>query len=126
MSWTSARASARSVLRFERPGNGAGDLRDFESVREAIAKMVGIARGENLRFGFQAAERARMNHAVAVARVIVAIRVLRFRVAAAARAAHVHGVGREHFRPHCIVIIQIFSRDRKSRTKNRNRLRESS
>ena len=83
-------------IQMQSAGNGAGHLRDFESVREAIAEVIGIARGEDLRFGFEAAESARMDDAVAVARVIVAIGMLRLREAAAAGAAHVHGVGCEH------------------------------
>ena len=63
-------------IQMQSAGNGACDLRDFEGVREAIAEMIGIARGEDLRFGFQAAESARMDDAVAVARVIVAIGML--------------------------------------------------
>ena len=43
---------------------------DFERVRQAVAKMVGIARGEDLGFGFQAAKSARVNDAVAVTRDI--------------------------------------------------------
>src|SRR5580765_8923814 len=33
-------------VEFERAGDGTGDLRDFQSVREAVAEMVGIPRGE--------------------------------------------------------------------------------
>ena len=80
-------------IELQSAGDGAGDLRDFERVGEAIAKMIGVARGEDLRFGFQAAERARMDYAIAVAGVIVAVGMRRFGVAAAARAADVHGVG---------------------------------
>ena len=83
-------------IQMQSAGNGAGHLRDFESVGEAIAKMIGVARGEDLRFGFEAAEGAGMNDAVAVARVVVAIGMLRLGVTAAAGAAHVHGVGCEH------------------------------
>src|SRR6202789_4658729 len=57
----------------ESGGDGAGDLRDFEGVSEAVAKMVREASSENLRFGFEPAEGSRMDHAVAVARVIIAI-----------------------------------------------------
>jgi len=53
--------------------DGAGDLRDFERVRQAIPEMVGKTRGEDLRFGFETAESAGMNDAVAVARVVTAI-----------------------------------------------------
>ena len=83
-------------IQMQSVGNGARHLRDFQRVREAIAEVIGVARGEDLRLGFQAAESARMDHAVAVARVVVAIGMLRLREAAAARAAHVHGVGCEH------------------------------
>ena len=83
-------------IEFQSAGDGAGNLRDFEGVGEAIAEMIGIARGENLRLGFQAAKRAGVNYAIAVAGVVVAVRMLRLGVAAAARTPHVHGVGGEH------------------------------
>ena len=60
-------------IQTQRAGNGASDLRDFQSVRQAIAKMIGKAGGENLRLRFQPAESARMDDAVAVARVVVAV-----------------------------------------------------
>ena len=65
-------------------GDGASDLRNFKGVGESIAKMVGVARGENLRFRFQAAKGARMNDAVAVARKFSAIGMSCFRVTTAA------------------------------------------
>jgi hypothetical protein len=71
-------------VEFQGSSDGAGNLGDFESVREAVAEMVGIARGENLRFGFQTAKRAGVNYAIAVAGIVVAVGVLRLRVAAAA------------------------------------------
>src|SRR5580658_6443160 len=86
-------------IEFEGAGNGTRDLRDFERVREAIAKVVRVPSGKNLRLGFQPPERPGMNYAIAVAGIIVSIRVLWFRVAPAARALHVHSVGCEHFRP---------------------------
>jgi hypothetical protein len=39
-------------------GDGTCNLRHFDCVGQAISKVVGIARGENLRLGFQAAKRA--------------------------------------------------------------------
>ncbi len=83
-------------VQMQRAGDCAGHLRDFQSVREAIAEVIGVARGEYLGLGFEAAESTRMDDAVPVARVIVAIGMLRLREAAAASAAHVHGVGCEH------------------------------
>ena len=60
-------------IQAQRGGNGAGDLRDFNGVREAIAKMIGKTHGENLRFGFQAPESASVDDAVAVANVFAAV-----------------------------------------------------
>src|SRR5258708_31411562 len=53
-------------------------------MRQAIAEMVGIAAGENLRLGFQAAKGAGMNNAVAVTRVGTAVRMGRLGIAPAA------------------------------------------
>src|SRR5579859_3555635 len=65
-------------------GNGARDLRDLESVSEAIAEIVGVARGENLGLGFQTAKSARVDDAVAIASILRAIGMARFAKAAAA------------------------------------------
>jgi len=75
--------------------NRAGDLRDFQGVREAVAEVIRIARGENLRFCFQPAKCARVDDTVPVARELAAIGVARFGVAAAARKFFAHGQGRE-------------------------------
>jgi hypothetical protein len=80
-------------VQAERRGHGAGDLRDFERMRQAIAEMVGVARGEDLRFGFEAAKRAGMNDAVAVSRVVAAVGMRGLRIAAAARLLGVHRPG---------------------------------
>src|ERR1700741_3350844 len=48
-------------VEFQGSRDGARNLGDFESVREAVAEMIGIACGENLRFGFQTAKRAGVN-----------------------------------------------------------------
>ncbi len=77
----------------ERARDGARDLRDFQRMRQAIAEVVGESCGEDLGLGFQAPERARVDDAVAVARVVVTVGMRRFRKAAAARAARVHRIG---------------------------------
>src|ERR1700735_896126 len=59
-------------------------------MREAIAKMIGEARGKNLRLGLEPAESAGMDDAIAIAREVGAIRVRCFRVAPAPRMAQVH------------------------------------
>ena len=46
--------------------------------------MIGVADREDLRLGFEAAEGARMNDAVAIARVFAAVGMRWFRIAAAA------------------------------------------
>jgi hypothetical protein len=60
-------------------GNGAGNLGDFECVRESIAKVVGEASAENLRFCFQTAECPGVDDAVTVARIFAAVGMRGFR-----------------------------------------------
>ena len=93
MSWTSASASARSVFRPQRACHRARDLRNFQSVRQPVAKVIRKPRGEDLRLGFQPPKSPRMDDAVAVPRIVVAVGMLRFWIPAAARAPHVHRVG---------------------------------
>ena len=60
--------SLRQVLvEPERASDGAADLRDFEAVRQAHAKMVAIGRDEHLGLVPQPAEGDRVDDAVAVA-----------------------------------------------------------
>src|SRR5262249_60943427 len=80
------------------PGNGAGNLRHLECMRQAVTEMVGVARREDLRLGFQAAEGACMDHPVAVARVVVAVGVSWLGVMATTGAAYVHCVARQPHR----------------------------
>jgi len=49
-------------VEVESAGDGAGDLNDFESVGEAIAKVIGVAVGEDLRLSCQAAKGAGMDY----------------------------------------------------------------
>ena len=48
-------------IQTQRTGHGARNLRDLQRMRQAIAKMVGVARGENLGLRFQPAKGARVN-----------------------------------------------------------------
>ena len=73
MSCTRASASTKSTFKPSCAAIGARDLRNFNGVREPVAKMVGVAAGENLGLGFQPAKRPRMDYPVAVALKIVAI-----------------------------------------------------
>src|ERR1700693_561982 len=71
--------------------NGASDLRYFDRVRQAIAKMIGETHGKDLGLGFQAAKGARVNDTIAVANVIAAVGMRRLCIATAARMLDVHG-----------------------------------
>ena len=82
-------------IQSQRGRDGAGDLGHFDGVRQAVAEMIGIARGEDLGFGFEAAKGARVDDAIAIARVIVSIGMRRLGPATAARPGDVHGVGAE-------------------------------
>src|ERR1035438_6645754 len=53
--------------------------------------MVGITHGKNLRLGFQAPKRARMNDAVAISRIFAAITMPEFGKAPPARMFGAHG-----------------------------------
>ncbi len=77
----------------QRCGDGAGNLCNFQRVRQAIAEMVRIARGENLRLGFQAAKSAGMDDAIAIARVDAAVRMGRLGITPAAGEFRAHRPG---------------------------------
>jgi hypothetical protein len=84
-------------VKTERRGNCTGNLNNFQSVREAIAKMIGKAGGEDLRLRLQAAKRTGMDNAVAIAGVIAAVGMLRLWITAPARMRGAHSP-RGHFR----------------------------
>ena len=83
------------AVQSELGGDRARDLRNFDRMRQAIAKVVGVAARENLSLRFQTAKCARMNDAVAIAMKGVAVGMRRFGMAASARAFDVDGVGGE-------------------------------
>src|SRR5579863_3798781 len=83
-------------IQAERAGDGAGDLRDLNRVREPVAEVVGIAASKNLSLVFETAKGSRVNHAIPVALKIVAVGVLRFRKAASAGLFHMHRVAGQH------------------------------
>ena len=76
--------------------DGAGDLRDLNGVGQAIAEVVGVAAGEDLGLGFEAAKSAGMDDAVAVALKVVAVGMLRLGITASAGLFHVHRVVGQH------------------------------
>jgi hypothetical protein len=79
-------------------GHGSGNLRDFECVGKPVAEVVGIPAREYLGLGFQSAERARVNHPVAVALEVVPVGVLRLGAASSARLFHADRIISEHGR----------------------------
>ena len=83
-------------IEAKRAGNGTGNLRNFNGVREPVAEVVGIAASKNLGLIFKAAKRSRVNDAIPVALKIVTVRVLRFRKAASAGLFHLHRVAGQH------------------------------
>src|SRR6266850_1324960 len=80
-------------VQTQRGSNGARDLRDFQRVRQPVAEVVGIPRGENLCLRFEAPEGTRVNNAIAIARVNAAVGMLRLRVAAPTGILRAHGPG---------------------------------
>ena len=76
--------------------DGAGNLRHFDGVGQAIAKVVGEAAGKNLGLGFEPAKGAGVNDAVPVALEIIAIGMLGLRNSASAGLFDPHGVVGQH------------------------------
>jgi len=64
-------------IQSEGPGDNSRDLGHFEGMRKTIAKMIGIARGEDLRFCFQTPECPRVDDTVAIPRVNIPVGVRR-------------------------------------------------
>src|SRR5262249_12994821 len=61
-------------------GNRPRNLCNFNRVGKAVAKMVRVAAGKDLRFIFQSAEGPRVDYAITVTLKIVAIRMPRLRI----------------------------------------------
>src|SRR5580704_12626565 len=79
----------------ERGSDCACNLRYLECVSQPVAKMIRETRGENLRFRFQPAKRARVYDAIAVPRIFASISMRCIRIAPASRLIRVHGPRRE-------------------------------
>ena len=101
-------------------GHRAGNLRNFQGVSQAIAKMVGVTADKNLCLGFQPAKGPRMNYAVAVPLEVVAVTMLRFRVATPARLFHPHGVVGQHGQRIALLISDWHVANNKSEIFNLN------
>ena len=82
-------------FQIQRAGDGAGQLRHFQAVREARAEHVAFVVHEHLRFVNQPPEGRGVNDAVAVALELAARGRGRLRVAPAAREAGAAGPGGE-------------------------------
>jgi len=83
-------------IEIERSGNRARDLRDFKRVGQSVAKMIGVAPGEDLSFGFQTPKGARVDNPITVSLKIVAVEMRWLGVAASARLLDMHRVTGEH------------------------------
>lgn len=77
-------------------GDGAGDLRDLDSVRQAVAEVIGVTASEHLSLRFEASKRAGMDDAITIALKIVAIGVRRLGMAASAGIFYANGIVGQH------------------------------
>jgi hypothetical protein len=82
------------LVEAERPGDGAGDLRNFETVREPRAQVVALVMDEDLRLVLEPPERVGVDDAVAVALERRAQRVLRLLIKASACRRRIGRIGR--------------------------------
>jgi len=80
----------------ELSSNGPRDLGHFQRMSEAIAKMIGMPKCEDLRFIFEPAESTCMDDAVPVALEIIAIGMRRLGEAAPAGLFHAYREVSEH------------------------------
>ena len=91
----------------QRTCDGAADRRHLDRMREARSQMVAGAVEKNLRFVFEAAERARMNNACTIALKFGAIGVTRLIVLPPARFARFLRDGRERS---ALPLLHLFAR----------------
>ena len=89
--------------------HGAADLRDFQRMGQAVAKMVGVAAGEDLRLVFEAPKSTCMDDAVPVPFKIITVGVGRLPIPAASALLHPHGIAG-----------QLFSRPRRHGSSHRD------
>jgi hypothetical protein len=75
-------------------GHRAGNLRDFQRVSQSVAEVVGKAGAEYLGFCFEPPERAGMDDAIAVARILAAVGMRGFRKPPSAGGRRVYCPGR--------------------------------
>jgi hypothetical protein len=83
-------------VQIKRSRDGTRDLGHLNRVGEPVPEMIGIAAGENLGFVFESPEGAGVDDAVAVALIIVAIRMRGFRETASAGMFYLYRVAGQH------------------------------
>src|SRR3954471_19983479 len=77
-------------------GDSSRNLRDLNGVRQTIAEVVRKPAREHLCLVFQAPERPRVDNAVAIALVVVAVRVRRLGITPSAALFDPRGVRSQH------------------------------
>src|ERR1700751_781528 len=87
--------------------DGAGNLRYFDGVGQAIAEVVGIAASEYLGFGFETAEGAGVDDGVAIGLKVVAIGMPGLREKASAGLFHAYGITGEHGESLALLILEF-------------------
>jgi hypothetical protein len=80
------------VVESELRGDGTRNLRDFDGVGEAVAKMIGVAACEDLGLRFQPSEGAGVDDAVAVTLKVVAVEVMALGMPTSAGVFYMDGV----------------------------------
>jgi hypothetical protein len=82
------------LIEAELPGQSAGDLRHFESMRQPGTVMIAFMEHEDLGFMLQAAKRGGMDHPVAIAPKRAAGPARRLGEQPSAAAVGIAGIGR--------------------------------
>jgi hypothetical protein len=80
---TESESFGELFIEIQRGSHGAGNLRDFDGVSEAVMKMVGDAGREDLGFILQPPKSPRMDEAVAITLVFAAVRMRQFGISPA-------------------------------------------
>ncbi len=89
-------------IQVQRPRHGARNLRHFQCMRQPVAEMIGKPRSENLRLRLKPPESPRMNDAIAVPRIFVAVRMRSLRKPPPPRMPHIHRIDSQPHAAHSI------------------------
>ncbi len=80
------------VVESELSGDGTRNLRDFNGMSQAVAKMIGVPAREDLGLRFEAPERASMDDAVTIPLKVISVEVRGLGMPASAGVFYVDGI----------------------------------